>query len=90
MVDSSQKVHQLGFKCVRIFTNLFEWKLTIPFKLFHSYEADKDSPMVDRSQKVHQLGFNCVRIFTHLFEWKFAIPFKLFHSLEADRRFTNG
>ena len=29
MVDRSQKVHQLGFKCVRIFTHLFEWKFTM-------------------------------------------------------------
>ena len=41
MVDRSQKVHQLGFKCVRIFTHLLEWKFTIPFKLFHSLEADR-------------------------------------------------
>ena len=41
MVDRSQKVHQLGFKCVRIFTRLFKWKFKIPFKLFHSLEADR-------------------------------------------------
>ena len=41
MVDRSQKIHQLGFKCVRIFTHLFEWKFTIPFKLFHSLEAHR-------------------------------------------------
>ena len=41
MVDRSQNVHQLGFTCVRIFTHLFEWKFTNPFKLFHSLEADR-------------------------------------------------
>ena len=41
MVGRSQKVHQFGFKCVRIFTHLFEWKFTIPFKLPHSLEADR-------------------------------------------------
>ena len=41
MVDRSQNVHQLGFTCVRIFTHVFEWKFTIPFKLFHSLEADR-------------------------------------------------
>ena len=39
MVDRSQNVHQLGFKCVRIFTHLFEWKFTIPFKLFSQFRS---------------------------------------------------
>ena len=69
MVDRSQKVHQLGFKCVRIFTICLNGSSQFLSNCFTVLKLTGDSPMVDRSQKVHQLGFKCVRVFTHLFKW---------------------